>query len=203
MSDPAVMPVLSINVGSPQHPDGTASGQPTTPSLLFSMVPEDVRRDPRLTHCDIHVYVELAGARERRGNLASIGERLLATYCRIDRRAVRDTIAKLVKCGHVVVEKASRKRARYRLASPLFGSDGSDGKVNPPGVSLSPAPRAALFCSDCRRRVRSLGKTGTCRTCIGIRRTEKIADRVARKVVSAHLAESGKSPIAPKMDSGA
>lgn len=180
MTDSAVMPVLNIYVGPPQHPDLLSTGPTTTPSLQFSMVPLDVRRDVRLSHRDLRVYAELAGA--RRGRFVSLGERLLAKDCRIQRRAVRESIGKLVKCGHVVIEQAGHKRSRYRLTSPMFGRpEAAATEELPAKVVAAPVP---LFCETCKRRVRGLGKTGVCRNCASVERTEKIADRVARKVVS-------------------
>lgn len=183
MTDSAVMPVLSINVASPQHPDVTAGGVPTTPSLLFAMVPIEVRRDPRLTHRDKVVYMELAGA--RRGSRANIGERLLAGHCGIDRRGLRKVIRKLVDCGHVELEEcAGRKRARYLLTSRLFAPAVAAIEETPVRPVSVPA---AQSCGKCARRVRGLGKTGVCRNCAVVERTEKIADRVARRVVKEEI----------------
>ena len=81
------LPKKSMYVGAPQHPDEPKSGRSTTPSLGFGRVPVEVRTDKRLTHRDIHVYVELSAS--ERGGIANIGERLLAELTGVDRRSIR------------------------------------------------------------------------------------------------------------------
>jgi hypothetical protein len=179
------LPDVYINVGTPQHPDEPKTGHPTTPSLGFAMVPEEVRRDGRLTHRDLHVYMELAGA--RKGSNANIGERLLAKYCRIDRRGVRESVGRLVEFGHAVIgERGKRKRGFYRLTAALFSGKAVESGGNAMGANEEKGSKLAVRrelvrCPVCSTLCRQILKVGWCRKCNWKREVRKVVDERIRE----------------------
>lgn len=166
-------------VGAPQHPDTTQTGRATTPSLGFAMVPKDVRDDRRLTHRDLHVYMEIAAA--ERGGHANIGERRLAKLARVDRRSLRGVIARLVEFGHVEIEEQDAKvRAWYHLTSPRFAS-----LVTVPEIDPGCIKEALDTCPKCGKGCHGLLKAGWCRSCNWFVKMDPLVRRLVRQEIAA------------------
>jgi hypothetical protein len=159
-----ILPLSNIYVGAPQHPVISETGRSTTPSLGFAMVPKSVRDDVRMSHRDLHVYMELAGARDKTDH-ARVGERLLSKLSRVDRRSLRTVLKRLVEFGHVEIEgKGAKTRARYRLTNPLFSIPASADSAN---VNARKADILvpSMSCPRCRKSCKQLLRVGWCRSC--------------------------------------
>lgn len=144
------------------HTTPPSTGHTTTPT--FGMIPLEISADPSLSHRDVRVFNILAS--HRRGPFVSIGERRIGKMIRIDRRGVRDSIAKLVKTAHVeALTSKHGGRARYRLTSELFGGKAKPAAQAVPSCHQPEKPDLLPICPKCRKSCRQLLKVGYCRSC--------------------------------------
>ena len=168
----------SMYVGGLRTPDEPKSGRSTDPRSGFGRVPAEVRRDRRLTHCDVHLYAELAGS--ERGGVANIGERLLSKLVRIKRRSVRESMARLIQCGYVAVEQRNERcRAYYRLTDPIFSVPAFAEPAEPVSF-VSPL----ITCPKCKKPCGGLLKTGWCRSCNWYVKMDGLVRRVVRQEIA-------------------
>lgn len=183
-----VLPVLDIQRERLRH---SLLDKPIASGVrldCFAMVPWDVLVDSRIEHLDIRIYGIMAACRH--GIHVSMGGRRIAKLACTWQSSVVDSLRRLVSCEYVeVVKGPNGARNQYRLTSKYFTKPTPLPEGQQPAAKLNPIARVTKTCSECKRRVRGLGKSGTCRTCLGVQRTEKIADRVARKVVKESQAE--------------
>lgn len=182
-ADPPNLPCIEYLRGRSTTPTLEKSGRSTTST--FAMVPEAVLTDCGLTHRDIRVYALLACA--RRGQYVSVGARRLARGAQIDRRSARQSISKLVLCGHLEVVRPTRRgsRGRYRFTSNLFAV--AKEPVSPPKSDAAMGRHEAageVKCPRCRKRCKKLLKVGYCRSCRWADKVEGISRSVAREEIS-------------------
>lgn len=129
--------------GTSGTPASGKSGTSGTPA--FAMTEQRILLDLTLHNLDTRVYGLLACA--RRGQFVTLGERRIAEQLGIDRRTVRNCIARLTKSGYMklATETKSGMRARYELTSPLFAPKIKKSESEPRAKRsrLSPTVRMA------------------------------------------------------------
>lgn len=109
----------SLGVDLPQGQVRTSHR--ANPATKFSRIPRSVLYDLSLTPCDRLVYAALAD-QVWQGNVAKIGERLMASKLGISRSKVQASLKALLECGAVTkAESRIGNRNCYVLASPVFG----------------------------------------------------------------------------------
>ena len=144
-------------------------------------MPKNVREDVRMTHRDLHVYMELSGA--ERGGYANIGERRLAKLSRVDRRSLREIIGRLEEFKHVEVEKGGTTvRTWYHLTSPIFAKQAVAESDSEAEVTVA-AP--LVTCPKCGKKCGGLLKVGWCRSCNWYVKMEPLVNRVVKRAIAA------------------
>ena len=148
----------------------------------FAMVPWAVVADRRLKAIDVRIYGVLAASRS--GSGAMMGRRLIARCAMTSQRKLKESIERLVACGHLNFEQEhSGARMKYTLTSKWFGTGHRVGKK----AAVAKPCRAFVECPECRMERFGLCKSGICRACNlkgrlrGIVREEVVAelDRIA------------------------
>lgn len=118
----------------------------------FARIPMEVLNDSELTHADRTVYAHLA-ASVFQGNIACVGQRLLAQLCHMDRRTLRERLDNIARRGHIsrAIGRLSG-RAVYQLNSPVFLQDCEQvGVVSRPQVGVVSRPRSRYRIQTLRR----------------------------------------------------
>lgn len=142
----------------------------------FARVPASVLLDAELSAGAKAAHAAMALPIEKGQSTVKIGMRLLGrlTEGRGKTTALR-WIAELERRGHIMRQKgASGARNTYSLSSPVFAtrSKGSRQGVDTTLENVAEdestlrQPVQIQHCSECRRPVKQLGKTGWCRTCV-------------------------------------
>src|ERR1700751_6134599 len=89
------------------------------------MQPGDMLDDPRLSHCDLHVFAVIFCGKPNSRPWVEIGERLAAKRARVDRRTFRKSRDQLVACGGMeALPREGYHRARYRPTAAVFNIPG-------------------------------------------------------------------------------
>lgn len=89
-------------------------------SNRFARIPIDILTNEYLTGSDLRVFGVLA-ASARQTNIATIGQRLLATMCKMDRRSVRRSLSQLAKHGYISTSIFTmNRRSVYQINHPIF-----------------------------------------------------------------------------------
>jgi hypothetical protein len=104
-------------------PTGEPQVAPTEeplPNWKYAKVPREVAVDRGLKRLDLSVYCMLAGS-VWQGNVARIGQRLIARCLHMGRRHVDDSLERLEARGHVKAAITRHgQRGAYMLTSPVF-----------------------------------------------------------------------------------
>lgn len=177
MSDNAVLPDALVIRGRNFVRGGGWREAPT-----YAVIPPEVLFDETLNNCDLRVYCTLVYFRIPKGWTCEIGERRLAEAAGIDRRSLRKSIPKLIKPGHINRTVNGIDRSVYEIKNYLAGLR-RKSKAEPIAAKKARVP-VKLTCTACHRLVRGLGKSGVCRSCKTTANTERIAERVVRRVMN-------------------
>jgi hypothetical protein len=150
----------------------------------FGKAHDDVQRIPAKFLSFLGKVVFYALARESRGTNRTvwISDGDLALRCGASRPSVLYALRKLVAIG--LIEKSGEPVHQiqgYRILHAAFKAAKSDvGNIVEP-----PAKKPQVICPQCQKPRTAITKTGTCKACNAVNRTERIARRVSREEIQA------------------
>jgi len=141
------------------------SGRATTPT--FGINPAPVLLDRKLSFRAKCIYAVMAYFRE--GAYVNVGERRIAGAAGVDRRSLRNDIAKLIEREHLKrVDPEPRERARYLLVDmpavlEMLASKKQEAREIQDARDAFKRPLAT--CPKCKQSCGGLLKVGWCRRC--------------------------------------
>lgn len=153
----------------------------------FGILPNDVMGSMKLTAI-AKVALSAMGMEAYGSGEIAISHQALAILCGSTRQTISDSLKQL--CEQKVIEESGRQAGQvqpYRFLHPKFqkkpGAPLAKGAITAIGA---PPPVA---CVKCRRICARLPEHRTCRSCASVERTERIAERISRKVTREELAK--------------
>ena len=96
--------------------------------VRYARLPHSVLHDATISVYAKAVYAELSSC-VFQGNVASIGQRLIANRLGIAPGSANKAIAELVAAGHITASGIGKERKQYVLHSQLFARKQANGKT--------------------------------------------------------------------------